>query len=454
MTAPIRPNPFAQLRIGLGLQRDVPGTLDRIASRYGNAVDIGLGPQRYILLLGVEANRDILLTHADSFRWGPVLSSLIPVDGPTALVVTDGEDHDRRRRIVQPAFHIRRINGYLHTMVAEIDATIDDFVVGGTVDVHAAFRRCIRRIVLRTLLGDELAAGADDLGDDLEAAIDYVQRNPTQRIDRWFFPPFRRAMAARARADERIHAEIRRRRDLLAEGAEPGDDVLWWLIAAGRDDSTPDASTPDADLPLSDEEIRDQAVSLVAAGYDTTSAAAGWALHAVVSHPEVRDAIGAEVAGADFDDASVIGRLPQLDGAVRETLRLWSPGTLSGREAAAAVTVAGTDVPAGRKVLYSAYRTHRDPAHYPDPEAFRPARWIGTDIEPYAYVPFGGGTRRCIGHAFATLELQALVGRFVQRVDATVTGPTPPGAGIATWAPQGGVVLRIDAVRSPAATPS
>lgn len=422
-------------RIGLLLTRDVPAGLDALHHRYGPVVDFGVGPARYTFLFGAEANRVVLHDAAHHLLWGPVLDVLVPVDGETALVVTDGAEHDRRRKVVQPAFHVRRIDGYLATMVEEVDRTIDGLAAGGVVDVYATFRRCVRRIVMRCLLGEVLSGQADALGDDLEAAIDYVQRPPTARLDRAVFPPYRRAMAARARADQRIHAEIERRR----RTGDPGDDVLSWLLEATDDDGRP----------LTAVEVRDQVVSLVAAGYDTTSAAVGWTLRAVHDHPAVRDAIRSEVAGSAWSTATDLSTLGTLDGAVKEGLRLWPPGIVSARRVARDVEVLGHRIPAGRDVVYSQWVTHRLPELFADPTAFRPERWQGDDPgvhDRYAYVPFGGGYRRCIGHAFATLELLATVGRFVQRVDATPVGPFPTGRGLATWAPTA-VPLRIDAIR-------
>jgi len=427
------------VRIGRQLTRDLPGGLDALHDRYGEVVDVGFGPFRYVFAFGAEANRAVLHDVADDLLWGPVLDVLVPVDGETALVVTDGPEHDRRRRVVQPAFHVRRIDGYLATIVEEVDRTIDGLAVGQVVDVYAAFRACVRRVVLRCLLGDALATQADDLGDDLEAAIDYVQRSPTQRLDHRLFPPYRRAMAARARADERIHAEIdRRRRD-----GDLGDDVLSWLL------EVPEDGAPS----LTPTEVRDQAVSLIAAGYDTTSAGVGWTLRAVHDHPDVRGGIRDEVGASAWSTTSDLTTLATLDGAVKESLRLWPPGIISGRRVARDVEILGYRIPAGRDLVYSQWVTHRLPALFADPEVFRPERWSappGTGDpgvhDRYAFVPFGGGSRRCIGHALATLELLATVGRFVQRVDATPVGPFPAGHGVATWAPTA-VPLRIDAVR-------
>jgi len=417
---PPRPGLRDSARLGLLLARDLPVGLEALHERYGPVVDLGYGPTRFTYVFGADANRAVLQEVAADLLWGPVLDVLVPMDGETALVVTDGPEHDRRRKVVQPAFHVRRIDGYLGTMVEEADRTIDGFASGQVVDVHAAFRRCVRRIVLRCLLGEELAGQADDLGDDLEAAIDYVQRPPTARFDRSVFPPYRRAMAARARADVRIHAEIERRQ----RSGDLGDDVLSWLLEATDDDGRP----------LTPVEVRDQAVSLIAAGYDTTSAAAGWTLRAVHDHAGVHAAVRDEVAGSAWATTTDLTTLPTLDGAVKEGLRLWPPGIISARRVARDVDVLGYRIPAGRDLVYSAWVTHRLPELFAEPTAFRPERWQGDDPgvrDRYAYVPFGGGARRCIGHAFATLELLAIVGAVRaaggRDPDRAVPGGARPG---------------------------
>ncbi|MFN8019324.1 MAG: cytochrome P450 [Acidimicrobiales bacterium] len=436
-----RPGPLASARFATAMARRPHRALVDIA-QLGDVVDVGYGPSRFTFAFGAEANEAILSEQAGRLTWGEVLATLIPVDGPTALVVTDGPDHDRRRKLVQPAFHRRRIDGYVAVMAEEARRLAEGWADGATVEVHEAMRGCIRRIVVRTLFGDQFAEQAQRFGDLLEPALAYVQRPPTARIDRPWFPPYRRAMAARDAADALVYEEIARRRSVLAAGPaseeRPGDDddVLAWLMEAVDGDA------------LDDAELRDQVVSLIAAGYDTTAAAAAWLVHAVWSRPavlaELRAEAERELPGGAPPDAAALSRMPFLQGVVSESLRLWPPGAMSGRKVHQDVEVCGATIPRGRMLLYSAWVTQRDARWWPEPERFEPGRWIQghpahQEVRPGAFVTFGGGARRCIGFAMATTELQVLAVELARAVDLDVPPEPPEPTGLATTVPRGGL---------------
>jgi cytochrome P450 len=419
---------------------DLAWVLERLHARYPLAVDFGFRiPQRATLLFGPEANRLVLADQPDAFEWGPAMRLLEVVDGPTALVVTDGPEHRRRRRLVQPAFAIKRVDAHLDLIVREIDRALDAWQPGTRLDAAEGLRAAIRRIVVRGLFGQQLGELADEIGDRLEPALRYLTRTPLARLDvdlRW--NGYGRALAARRAVDELTRAEVARRR---ADGVDAvaSPDTLSALLAAAEE-------AEGSDEPLTDDEICDQIRSLVAAGYDTTSSAAGWLVHALGAHgsafaalrEQVRDVLGDRPP--TIDDLKAV---PLVDGVVRETLRLWPPGLVGGRVSVRDVEVHGFHVPAGTTVMYSPYITHRLPELWGDPLAFRPERWAGGEPEPYSFVPFGGGHRRCIGFALATLELQVLAVRLAQRASWTLDRPEAKGAGIATFAPKHGVPITV-----------
>ena len=152
----------------------------------------------------------------------------------------------------------------------------------------------------------------------------------------------------------------------------------------------------------------------------------------------MRDTVGDSPPAIDD-----LRKMPLVDGVVRETLRLWPPGVVGGRTAVADFEVLGHRIPGGSTVLYSPYVTHRLADVWGDPERFRPGRWDEGEPVPYSFVPFGGGHRRCIGFALATLELQVLAVRLAQRVEWRVHRPEPKGVGVATFAPKGGVPITV-----------
>jgi cytochrome P450 len=297
----------------------------------------------------------------------------------------------------------------------------------------------IRRIVVRGLFGESLGDLADEIGERLEPALQYLSRNPLTRVDvdlRW--NAYARAKAAARAVDELILAEVARRR---AEGidAVANPDTLSALLAAADE-------AEGSDAPLTDAELCDQIRSLVAAGYDTTSAAAAWVVHALGRHPQVLADLREQVRDRCGDRPPAIDdlkALPLVDGVVREVLRLWPPGVVGGRTAIDDFEVLGRTVRGGSTVLYSPYVTHRLPEVWGDPLAFRPTRWEDGEPVPYSFVPFGGGSRRCIGFALATLELQVLVVRLAQRATWQLDLQDPRGIGTATFAPKAGVPITI-----------
>ncbi|WP_079277613.1 cytochrome P450 [Streptomyces sp. CB03234] len=439
------PTTFGHRRYVRGLLGKPYEALLELHRAYGPVCRFGVGSQKYVLLFGAEAN-ELLLTDAPrnpKFLSRDVLTLLIPVVGANAMVVSDGEDHRRRRALVRPAFTRRRIEGYVPVMVDEIHRMISGWRPGHDVDAFADVRSCIRRIAIRSLFGDRLKAHTDEIGRELQTALNYINRSPFLRFDHDLpGTAYRRAMAARERVDRYVRAEIAKRR------AEPNDqgDVLDALLESYFEGDH-----------LADLEVRDQVISLIASGYDSSSSAAGWAVYALLKHPEalrrVREEV-AEVAGDEPLTAELVGRMDYIGWTVSEILRLYTPGVLTGRTSVEDFEFAGHVIPAGAKVLYSQYVTHRMPELWDAPLEFRPERWNREAPDyrepvPYSFVPFGGGYRRCIGYAFAELELKVLIAELARRADLTLATDTVPPTGVATMWPDGGVPVSVRAVRPP-----
>lgn len=420
-----------------------PGEVLRwLYRRRGPVVGFGFGAFRYVYLLGPDANRFVFANN-ELFEVGAAFAGLVPVDGETSLIVSDGEDHRRRRRLVQPALHHRQIEHYLETMAACADEVIDSWAPGQVVDVYQAFRGAIRQSTLRSLFGARMAADAEFFGAELQDLLDLVDRLP--EAIRWHralrTPLWRRAMRARERVDARIHAEIDRVR---THGADTDDQVLAMLVR-GRDDGGG----------LTDQEVRDQAVTLIAAGYETTSAAMAWAVHALLTHPdcatraaeEVRDVLGDKPPAADD-----LERLPYLRAVVSETLRLCPPAVVSARKVVRGFEFAGKRVAAGAMLLYSPYVTHRSPEVYERALEFRPERWLPDDPGyrrrgPHEFAPFGGGPHRCIGSTMATTELTVMLARLLVRARLRPVSRSVRATGFAAMRPRGGLRTTVVATR-------
>lgn len=438
------PRGLANLRWSLRLGRDPYGTLPAVQQTFGDVVMLGFGPYRAVYVFGPDANRDLFAQGHGTVSWRDAMAPLIPVDGETAVVVSDGADHERRRRIVQPAFGRRKLDDTISLMAAEASRTFATWTPGTRHEAHAELRACIRRIVIRAWFGDDLGARADELGDLLEEPLRYINRPPWRRFDReWPGTPYRRAMRARRAADAIVYREIERRRNLADLHSRV--DLLSALLAAEDDDA------------LTDVEVRDQIISLIAAGYDTTSAAAAWLVHFLSNDAETWSTLRREVE-AVVGDAAVtadhLAAMPWLNGVTSEALRLGSPGSLAGRRIDAPFPVSGHELAPGPFVFYSPYVTHRLADIWPAPTSFRPGRWVEGhrdhhEIPNGAWVPFGGGARRCLGFAFAVTELKVLTIELVRALGVPHTlvpeRHTIPPTGLASTVPDGGVIVTVAA---------
>lgn len=431
-----------------GTIRYPPGEALRWAERrFGSVVRYRTGRQRYAYLLGPDANR-FVFANDGLFTMREAMASLIPVDGPTSLVVSDGHDHRRRRRLVQPSMHRTQVEGYVATMVRQADAELSTWRSGRPVDAYRSLRAAIRRSTIEALFGAELARDEPAIAADLQPLLDLISLLPdtVRAHQRLRTRTWRRAMAARERLDARIHAEIARSR------AAPPDEqnhVLATLVY-GRDGEGGG---------LSDLEVRDQVVTLIAAGHETTSAAAAWLVHALATVPGVREHARAEleaVLASRADEANTadtaptaadLARLPYLQAVVSEVLRLYPPAVVSARHVATGFEFAGRTVRPGTIVLYSPYVTHRSADVYANPDRFRPQRWLGENgkhrsMAPYEFLPFGGGAHRCIGSAMAVAQLRVLLARLLMLPAYEVVPQRIRPAGVAAMRPRDGMLVR------------
>lgn len=404
----------------------------------GPVINEGVGGYGYVYLLGAEANK-FVFANSDAFSWWEAFQILVPVDGPTSLIVSDGADHRRRRSIVQPAMHYRQVQHYVQTMVANADAVIDTWQRGQRLDIYQQFRSAIRRSTIESLFGERMAGHADLLGEQLQPLLDLTHRTaPTFKWQRRVrSPAWRRAMAARARIDQLIYAEIARAR---AHGTAD-DHVLTMLV---------DGHSEDGEA-LSDAEVRDQVVSLIAAGYETTSAAMAWAIYALLTIPGVWDIAADEVQktlDGGAPDAAHLKALTYLNGVVHETLRLYSPGVVSGRKVMRDLWFDGHRIRAGRMLIFSPYVTHRLPELWPEPLQFRPERWDPNSPHyrkpaPHEFIPFSGGPHRCIGSVFATTEMTAMLARLLARTSLRLPAQRIRASGYAALRPRHGLTVEL-----------
>jgi cytochrome P450 len=359
-------------------------------------------------MLGPAANHRILVSHAPDFTWRDGgFADLIPLLGDGLLTI-DGDFHRRSRRIMLPAFHRERIAAALSTMESEIERAVAPWRTGDHVDLYAWARELALRVAMRALFGldpDRRPAELDPAR-EFERALGYYGRDYWLQVLRGPRTPWAALTDARGRLDALIFSEIARRR----RSGERGEDLLSLLL---------DASDEDGGR-LSDKHVRDEVMTLLFAGHDTTTATVAFLFRELALRPDVADAIAAELHALGRPpgyEELMGGALPQLDRALDETLRLYPPAWIGPRRAVRTFEFEGVTVPEGAPVNYSSYVSHRLPDVWDDPHDFRPERFTPerrAALPKGAYVPFGGGSRQCIGMRFGQLEIKAIAARVLR----------------------------------------
>lgn len=397
------------------------GFLSAVAREQGDVATFKLGPYRAWLLTNPDDIADVLIRNADRFRKGPVLQRARFVLGD-GLLTAEGDVHRQHRDMVQPAFHSRRITGYAGTMIEQADAATKTWADGVPLDLHAETVRITLASAGRTLLGASL--GDDDVATVESALADLLSAYKLAfvpfgwHLQRLPVGPVRRLARGRTKLYGLVDRVIAERR---ANDADAGD-LLSALVNPEEDGDR-----------LSDQEIRDHAVTLLLAGHETTANGLAFALDLLAKHPEAEARLHAEidtVLDGDPPTPDDAGRLPVCRAVMSEALRLYPPAWLMGREAVADHPVNGRTIAAGDVTLLSQWITHREPRWWPEPERFRPERWLDDSLRDrprWAYFPFGAGLRRCIGEGFAwtegVLALATIASRWTLRpiADRTVT---------------------------------
>ena len=394
-------------------RKDPAGFLEKMARQYGDVVYIPLGRQHIYYLGHPDAIRDVLVTRQNKFKKSRMLERARVLLGD-GLLTSEGEHHRRQRRLVQPAFHRDRLAGYGTVMVERSAIVRDQWQSGQSFDVLQEMMRLTLAIVAKTLFSSEFSTDVDSEADDIGAALtqvfdlfDVILMPFSEILEKLPLPAVRRFKRARKRLDETIYRLIAERR---ASGSDAGDLLSMLLLAQDEEGSGG----------MTDEQVRDEALTLFLAGHETTADALTWAWYLLSQNPAAEAEFHAEL------DRVLAGRLPSFEdlpqlryteSVFAEALRLFPPAWGIGRRALEDYPVGDFVIPARSVVLMSPYVVHRDPRWFPDPLAFRPERWLADDpARPkFAYFPFGGGARVCIGERFAWMEGTLLLAAIGQR---------------------------------------
>lgn len=412
--------------------RDPLGALTAAAAT-GDAPRLQLGPARVRLLAHPDAVREVLVARQRDFR-GLAFEAVRRIAGDGVLQV-QGDAHRRQRRVLQPAFHRERLGRYGAIMTAHAARWADRVTPGEMLPLRESMVALTLGIVGEALFGDADAAAVDDVRAYLDAGL-ALYGPLTLPVARWLehlpLPAARRFVAYRERLDARITTLIAQAQTARAQGTER-DDLLAMLLAA-RDaeaeaNAEAQAHAPAAaravGRPLDDRWVRDEIMTLVLAGHETTASALTWAWRLLAEHPaaEARLHVEVDALGGRAPTLDDLPRLPFTRAVFDETLRLWLTIPFIFRRSSAAVPLdavaPGVTLRRGEIVALSPWVTQRDARWWSAPESFRPERWLdeaAAAARPrFAWFPFGGGARVCIGEHFATWEAVLILATVAQR---------------------------------------
>ena len=392
--------PFDPLAFGLDIARE-----------YGDIAYYHVGPLHVYQLTHPDLARQVLVEQPEKFHKARLIKRAFRPFAGEGLLTSDGALWKRQRRLMQPAFHHAQLATYGAIMVAHALHMGEGFEDGNVLEINEAMAKLTLGIVVKCLFGADFMREAEKVSQLMIEVLDATNRrlNSVLLVPSWV--PTRRNLRekrALATLDGMIQALITARR---TSDRKP-DDLLSVLLAAVDEDSG---------AGMSDRQLRDEMMTLFLAGHETTAAALTWTWYLLSQHPDVEARLLGElheVLGGRPPTVADLPKLPYTDMVVREAMRLYPPAPGVAREPIEDVKIGGYDVPKGSLISVNIYALHRDPRFFDDPERFDPDRFSGgweERIPRYAYLPFGGGPRVCIGNGFAMMEARLILATLAQR---------------------------------------
>ncbi|MFA5910843.1 MAG: cytochrome P450 [Vicinamibacterales bacterium] len=416
----------------LAFRKDPLTFFTGLSRTHGDIAGFSFGPQKVYLLSRPEWIEDVLVKSAGKFQKGVALQRAKALLG-NGLLTAEGQEHLKQRRTIQPLFHRQHVQGFADAMVRHALRWRESITPGARLDITAEMGALTLAIVGETLFSSNVQGDADEVREALADAVqgfgiaflpglEYIEKLP--------LPVFVRSRKARDRLDRVVRRMIAERR---SQGAGERPDLVSMLLAA-RDPENPNEGG------MSDTQIRDEAMTIFLAGHETTANAMAWTWHLLGSAPEVEARLHAEldaVLGGRTPAAEDVPKLEWTRAIVSESMRLFPPAWTMGRRLVEPHTIGGHAIEKGALVIMSQWVVHRDPRWWPEPEEFRPQRWLtdgrrepgvgsreSSDRPKYSYFPFGGGNRVCVGESFAWTEAILLLATIAQQW-RFVRGPEP-----------------------------
>ncbi len=411
------------------------------ARSYGDIVSIRFLGVPACYISAPEYIESVLVTQANNFEKSKDYRALRRVLG-NGLLTSEGEFWRRQRKLVQPAFHQDRVAAYAQVMTMYAERMMESWKDGETRDIQREMMRLTLDIVAKTLFDTDVSQEAEDVSAALHVLMGkfFRQAGLAFILPSWIpIPTTRRLQLAVRQLDKVIYGIIQQRR---AHGGASSD-LLSALLQA----------QDDRGMGMTDRQLHDEIMTLFLAGHETTANALSWTWYLLGQNAEVADKLTEEldrVLGGKTPAMADLARLPYTDCVVRESMRMYPPVWIIGRRALGPFQLGNYELPAGTNVLMSQYLMHRDAKYFPEPERFDPSRWNANDprylaLPRFAYFPFGGGPRVCIGAGFAMMETVLLLATIAQRFRLVLTAKDAVAIQPSvTLRPKSGIKVRIE----------
>jgi cytochrome P450 family 135 len=396
---------------GLRYARNPVGFFVDLNRRYGDIFMVRFpyfGDVAYVA--DPEIVKQVFTGTASRFHAGEANATVLePQLGPSSVLTLDEDEHLRQRKLLLPPFHGERVRRYGDVMREMTERDIASWPVGEPFELRAHTERITLAVILHAVFGvrdEERFRRAAELTGNFVRTSHLITSFPMLRRNLGRFSPWERFKRARAELDSFIYAEIAARRPELEAGASERDDVLSLLLQASDEDGTA----------MTDREVRDELVTIVGAGHETTATALAWAMERLLRTPRVIERLRESIA-ADEDE--------YLDATIKETLRIRPVIVDVARKLTEPTEVGGYELEAGTFVLPAIAAMHYREDLYPEPQEFRPERFLDGGADTYVWIPFGGGVRRCIGAAFAQYEMRVVLRTILERTELRAPDPAP-----------------------------
>lgn len=415
--------------------------LEKARSQYGDCFTMrSLGFPPIVVLSHPTAIQQILTAAPHQFESGKMNRNLEPLMGETSLIRLDGERHASQRKLLTPPFHGERMRAYGKIICDITQQVMNQWTVSTTQPIHLFMQEISLRVIIKAVFGIDdgeryqkirqlLSAWLNLFNSPLSSSMLFL---PFLQKDLGEWSPWGRFLRQRQQIDELLYDEIRERR---AQNNVSGEDILSLMMLARDEDGQP----------MTDVELRDELMTLLFGGHETTASALAWAFYWIHQLPEVRDKLLQEIAALGSEPEPIeIAKLPYLTAVCSETLRIYPIVLFTFvRIPKTPIEVMGYQFEPGTILAPCIYLTHHRSDLYPEPELFKPERFLERQFSPYEYFPFGGGNRRCIGMAFAQFEMKLVLATVLSNFQLALADSRkvlPVRRGI-TLTPAGGVPM-------------